>query len=103
MDTRKLRALEVGCGNEPYSVILSHVFREYVGVELRAAAVQQATSFCKSFGASNAHFVLDEAANIERFLDSQPEKFDVIILQAVVEHLVPKIVRNSADGAIYQP
>jgi SAM-dependent methyltransferase len=90
LDTRGMRALEIGSGPGGYSAILSHAFREYAGVDLSAETVRAAEQFCAGFGATNVHFFADEAANLEKFLARQPGKFDLIILHAVIEHLLPE-------------
>jgi 2-polyprenyl-3-methyl-5-hydroxy-6-metoxy-1,4-benzoquinol methylase len=90
LDTRKMRALEIGSGEGVCSATLSHVFDEYVGLEIQAHLIQGAEKLCKMFGAGNTHFVLDEAANLEKFLSRESKKFDLIILHAVIEHLLPE-------------
>jgi SAM-dependent methyltransferase len=89
IDTSNLRALEVGSGGGACAGMLSHVFREYVGMEPVDGEIRDAKVFCREFGVDNVRFVHDSAANIGRFLNSQSDKFDVIILQAVLEHLLP--------------
>jgi 2-polyprenyl-3-methyl-5-hydroxy-6-metoxy-1,4-benzoquinol methylase len=90
LDTRKMRALEVGSGEGICSATLSHVFEEYVGLEIVPTLINHAEQLCGKFGAGNTHFVLDEAANLETFLARDNGKFDLIILHAVLEHLLPE-------------
>jgi 2-polyprenyl-3-methyl-5-hydroxy-6-metoxy-1,4-benzoquinol methylase len=84
---RKLRALEVGCGQGAKAVALSQAFSEYVGVDIVPGVIREAKNFSDRFQLSNTRFEAVEAANLGSFLDKQPEKFDVIILYAVLEHL----------------
>jgi 2-polyprenyl-3-methyl-5-hydroxy-6-metoxy-1,4-benzoquinol methylase len=84
---RKLRALEVGCGQGAKAVALSHAFSEYVGVDIVPGVIREAKNFSDRFRLSNTRFEAVEAANLESFLAAQPAKFDVIILYAVLEHL----------------
>jgi 2-polyprenyl-3-methyl-5-hydroxy-6-metoxy-1,4-benzoquinol methylase len=90
LDTRKMRALEIGSGEGVCSATLSHVFEEYVGLEIQFGLIEIAEKLCKNFGAGNTRFVHDEAANLERFLGREGKKFDLIILHAVIEHLLPE-------------
>jgi hypothetical protein len=89
LDTTGMRALEIGSGDGAYSAVLSQAFQEYSGLEVRTDAVRRADQFCRRFGARNTCFFHDEAGNLANFLSSVKEKFHMIILHAVIEHLLP--------------
>ncbi len=90
LDTRNMRALEIGSGEGALSATLSHVFAEYVGLEIEASLITTAEKLCAKFAAANTHFILDEAANLGAFLGRAGARYDLIILHAVIEHLLPE-------------
>ena len=87
LDTKNMTALEIGSGHGAKSLALSHIFSEYVGLEIVPTLAKYAEAARQGFGCSNLFFHVESAENIETFLAGQPRKFDVIILYAVLEHL----------------
>ena len=90
IDAGQLTALEVGSGEGSYAAVLSHVFKQYVGVELSAESTERADRFCRALGCSNASFSHDNGANLGEFLAKGNIQYDVIIFNAVVEHMLPE-------------
>jgi len=90
MDAGQLTALEVGSGEGSYAAVLSHVFKSYVGVELSAESAAKADRFCRELGCKNVSFSHDNGANLGEFLAKGNVQYDVIIFNAVVEHMLPE-------------
>lgn len=82
----RLRALEVGCGTGPKAIGLSQVFASYTGIDLDGDSIIKADSIAKKLSLRNLDFLVGNASAIDRTLGAG-NKFDVIILHAVVEHL----------------
>ena len=87
LSTKSMTALEIGSGHGAKSLALSHIFDEYIGLEIVPALAKSAETACQRFGCTNLFFHVESAENIETFLARQARKFDVIILYAVLEHL----------------
>lgn len=86
-DLHQKTALEVGCGRGAKAVVLSQFFKQYVGIDIAKSKIELAKKVSSNFKITNIDFIHDEAANIEHFLSGYREKFDVIILYAILEHL----------------
>ncbi len=83
------RLLDFGCGSGASAMILSRMFPEIgeiVGVELVARHLEVARARARYYGFDNISFKLSPAAN--RLPDDLGE-FDVVMLSAVFEHLLP--------------
>jgi len=84
---RRATALEIGCGKGAKSFPLSLMFDDYYGFDIVRKEIDFAREIQKSLGTSNTHFLVDQAANLETFLQAANVKFDAIILYAILEHL----------------
>lgn len=86
-DLSSLRVLEVGSGHAAKAFALAPFVDEYIGLEIQPNLVEFAEETNRQFNLENLHFVVDQAANINAFLDAQDRPFDLILLYAVLEHL----------------
>jgi hypothetical protein len=87
LPSRRLRALEIGCGRGAKAVPLSGIFGEYLGFDIVEGEIEFARDLASRFGCRNVRFWTDGTANIETILETIEPKVDVIILYAVLEHL----------------
>lgn len=87
LDLSGLRVLEIGSGHGAKSLALAPFVKSYVGLEVSPGLVEFANGAKQTLGVENVTFELDEAANIAGFLARHDERFDVILLYAVLEHL----------------
>jgi len=79
------KVVEVGCGAGAKLVALSHLCKEYWGADISAPTLAKAENLIKQMGVRNATLAHVEAKNMRALLER--ERFDVIILFAVLEHL----------------
>jgi len=78
LDWQRLRVMDVGCGEGILPVMIAHAGAEHVvGVDYSEEAIENANS---KFNIPNIQFIADDYRVIEN-------KFDVITLQGVMEHL----------------
>ena len=87
---RPRRILEIGCGKGAKSMALSLLCDEYHAIDIVPHEVNNAKKSAKVLGDKNAHFRVGEAAHIKTLLSDRDDKFDLIILYAVLEHLTPE-------------
>lgn len=80
-----MKAVEVGCGAGAKLVALAHLFKEYWGADISALTLAKADKLVEQMGVRNATLAHVEAKNMRALLER--ERFDVIILFAVLEHL----------------
>jgi SAM-dependent methyltransferase len=83
----ELNALEVGCGTGPKAIGLAPVFKNYVGIDLDPDSIVRAERLGKALSRQNLQFLCTAADDIGAVIQGAGQKFDVIILHAVVEHL----------------
>jgi predicted SAM-dependent methyltransferase len=81
----QMRALEVGCGEGPKTCALAPLFQEYVGIDLDADGLAMGQANAEALNITNADLRLLEADDLPDILAN--ERFDVIFLYAVLEHL----------------
>ncbi len=81
----KMRALEIGCGEAPKLCALAPLFEQYVGIDLDATGLAMGRENARALNITNADLRLSEADDLPQILAN--ERFDVIILYAVLEHL----------------
>ena len=82
---RQSRVLEVGSGHGAKATSLASFFDSYTGLEIVQGLVDHSRLAAKELDIGNVRFHLGEASDIAQILKS--ERFDVIILYAVLEHL----------------
>ena len=87
---RPRNVLEIGCGKGAKSLALSLLCDHYVGLDIVRDEIDYARDAARKVGVNNITFSVDEAANIGKFLSASQEKFDLIVLYAVLEHLTPE-------------
>ena len=80
-----MRALEIGCGSGAKIVALAHLFKEYWGVDISATMVAKGEKLTQQMGVRNATLAHVEAKDVRGLLER--ERFDIIILFAILEHL----------------
>jgi 2-polyprenyl-3-methyl-5-hydroxy-6-metoxy-1,4-benzoquinol methylase len=78
----KMRALEVGCGEGPKACALAPMFKGYVGIDLDRKSISIRRRNADAFGVA-VDLRLMEAADLPQLLST--EKFDIIILYAILE------------------
>jgi SAM-dependent methyltransferase len=83
------RVLEIGCGKGAKSLPLSLLCENYCAVDIAPGEVEYARAAARDLGVQNVTFLVDEAANTRALLDRQTDRFDLIILYALLEHLTP--------------
>lgn len=98
-------AVEIGCGNGNKSFALAGLFGQYVGIDLNGAQIQEGRKRNTLYGTDGTHFVLANAAEAltSRAAYGIPEKIDVLILYAVIEHLrldERRVVLGLADSVM---
>lgn len=93
------RILDFGCGSGASSIILSRLYpqAQIVGVELEENHLKIAQARLQHFNYSNVEFHQSPSGNE---LPANIGKFDLVILSAVYEHLLPK-ERKSALPLIW--
>jgi 2-polyprenyl-3-methyl-5-hydroxy-6-metoxy-1,4-benzoquinol methylase len=85
----RLTAIEIGCGAGAKSISLAGVFGEYIGIDIDPTLIRDAVHRNHLYGSSNTRFICGNATDIFRNRKSHaiPDKIDVLILYAVLEHL----------------
>jgi len=78
----ELEVLDVGCGFGATSLVLAEQCRSVVGIDPWAKLINEARADAKERGLSNVEF---EQADIANW--SAPNRFDLIVLDNVLEHL----------------
>ncbi len=79
--TKDHRVLDLGCSTGVISNYISEAANKVVGIDLNRKSIEKAKS---TFKRNNLTFVCDEA---ESFLSGCEEKFDVLILSHIIEHI----------------
>jgi ubiquinone/menaquinone biosynthesis C-methylase UbiE len=84
-----MTAVEVGSGTGTKSLSLSGLFGTYIGIEINDDQVRQADERNRIFGSRNTRFISANAADVLRNCAAYdvPDKIDVLILYAVLEHM----------------
>jgi ubiquinone/menaquinone biosynthesis C-methylase UbiE len=95
-------AVEVGCGTGTKSLSLAGLFGTYIGIEINDVQVKEAETRNRLYGSDSTRFVSANAADALRNRQAYgiPDKIDVLILYAVLEHLTleeRRIVIGLAD------
>lgn len=82
------RILDFGCGNGASTAILAREYpdAEFTGVELRADLLEIATARADHYGLTNCSFIVSPDGSS---LPADLGEFDIVIMSAVVEHLLP--------------
>ena len=79
--TSKHRVLDLGCKYGVMSDFIAEEAKEVVGIDYDKAAIETAQ---KNYHRNNVTFICTEA---REFLQSNKEKFDILILSHILEHL----------------
>ena len=84
-----LRILDFGCGSGSSTIILNRLFpnAKIIGVELEEKFVSICNARRDFYDAKNIEFILSPNQNV---LPDNIGDFDIVILSAVFEHLLPK-------------
>jgi hypothetical protein len=82
-------ALEIGSGAGAKSISLAGLFGTYIGIEINVEHVSQANARNQRFGSTEIRFIAGNAADVlqNRREHDIPDRIDVLILYAVLEHL----------------
>ncbi|SAL66168.1 hypothetical protein AWB70_06252 [Caballeronia cordobensis] len=82
-------ALEIGSGKGMKSIALADLFERYIGIEINQLDLRQAEERNREFGTGSVDFICGNATDILENADAHgiPQKIDVLILYAVLEHL----------------
>lgn len=83
---RKLRVLEVGCGDGSKSTALAPFFGSYLGIDLSPRQIDSARAHARLLGTERLELRVTAVAQIDEILGDS-DGFDVYVLYAVVEHL----------------
>jgi len=75
------KVLDLGCGFGEISGELAKICSEVVGIDKNASKIQVA---CNKYAGANVTFICDDAL---KYLKSNSQKFDVLILSHILEHL----------------
>src|SRR5258708_3758153 len=78
------RVLEIGCGTGASTLALAERGAQVTAIDLRADSMQVAMDRCEVYGYA-VNFVIANAAEVKKHFS--PEKFDLIIFFAVLEHM----------------
>lgn len=95
-------AVEIGCGAGAKSLSLCDLFGTYVGIEINHDQVRQAEERNRLYGTPEMRFIAGNAADVLRDKKKHgiPDRIDVLVLYAVLEHLTSderRIVIGLAD------
>ncbi|MDW7773272.1 MAG: class I SAM-dependent methyltransferase [Desulfobulbaceae bacterium] len=79
--------LEIGCGTGSSTAALAHYVQKIEGYDIHSLAVQGARKRMEIMGLTNARLhIIDEDALITRIVKDAGNKYDIILLFAVLEH-----------------
>lgn len=84
-----MTAVEVGSGTGTKSISLAGLFGTYIGIEINDDQVTQANERNRLFGSRDTRFISANAADVlkNHAAFDIPDKIDVLILYAVLEHM----------------
>ncbi|WP_415769610.1 class I SAM-dependent methyltransferase [Pseudomonas sp. LB3P38] len=82
-------AVEIGCGAGAKSLSLCGLFGTYIGIEINHDQVKQAEERNRLYGTPDTRFIAGNAADVLRDKKKYeiPDRIDVLVLYAVLEHL----------------
>ena len=86
LDLAAARVVEIGCGSGSSTAALAHHCREVVGFDIDSGAVKAAEARCQAYGLSNVWLQSVAPENLLPAICSLPQKADVYLLYAVIEH-----------------
>ena len=79
--------LEIGCGTGSSTAALAHYVRRIEGYDIHSLAIQGARKRIEIMGLDNVRLnLIDEDSLIERITKDADNKYDIILLFAVLEH-----------------
>jgi 2-polyprenyl-3-methyl-5-hydroxy-6-metoxy-1,4-benzoquinol methylase len=87
VETKNLNALEIGSGHGAKAIALSHIFKNYTGLEIQQSLIEFADRARAHFEVDNVTFTSGNAGDIKSYLADHQGSFNFIILYAVLEHL----------------